>query len=223
MTYLDGRSGLLARRIDGGLGARRARRPAVRRRLLLGDGPRCSTARVRRPAAPRRRPSPTPRSSPWTSRAGTATGPPHASNLVARASATTHPPSLADHYVAYRAHVRAKVACLRRAAGGRVPGAEARRLHALVPPPPGARPRPPRAGGRSAREPGSPRSPRASPSGRGWTVLRWTRSASARRSGPRDHRDDAPYSEGRYSTRAARQSTRPSSRTPGGGWGSGSR
>ena len=31
-----------------------------------------------------------------------------------RALGESHPPSLADHYVAYRAHVRAKVACLRR-------------------------------------------------------------------------------------------------------------
>jgi aminoglycoside phosphotransferase family enzyme/predicted kinase len=43
----------------------------------------------------------------------------------------SHPASLADHYVAYRAHVRAKVACLRRAQGGEGAGAEARRLHDL--------------------------------------------------------------------------------------------
>jgi uncharacterized protein len=48
-----------------------------------------------------------------------------------RALGESHPPSLADHYVAYRAHVRAKVACLRRAQGDERAGAEARRLHGL--------------------------------------------------------------------------------------------
>ncbi|HSJ72705.1 MAG TPA: AAA family ATPase [Miltoncostaeaceae bacterium] len=43
----------------------------------------------------------------------------------------SHPASLADHYVAYRAHVRAKVACLRRRQGGERAAAEARHLHAL--------------------------------------------------------------------------------------------
>jgi uncharacterized protein len=43
----------------------------------------------------------------------------------------THPASLADHYVAYRAHVRAKVACLRHGQGDAGAAAEARRLHDL--------------------------------------------------------------------------------------------
>ncbi len=40
-----------------------------------------------------------------------------------------HPPSLAHHYVAYRAHVRAKVAALRFQQGDRSAAAEARRHH----------------------------------------------------------------------------------------------
>lgn len=44
-----------------------------------------------------------------------------------------HPPSLADHYIAYRAHVRTKVACLRHAQGGDdTSAAEARVLHRLA-------------------------------------------------------------------------------------------
>ena len=42
------------------------------------------------------------------------------------------PTSLTEHYVAYRAHVRAKVACLRHAQGGAGAGEEAARLHRLV-------------------------------------------------------------------------------------------
>jgi aminoglycoside phosphotransferase family enzyme/predicted kinase len=48
-----------------------------------------------------------------------------------RALGEAHPASLADHYVAYRAHVRAKVAALRHAQGGPDAAPEARRLHAL--------------------------------------------------------------------------------------------
>ena len=43
-----------------------------------------------------------------------------------------HPPSLMHHYVAYRAHVRTKVACLRAAQGHTPALEEARRLHALA-------------------------------------------------------------------------------------------
>lgn len=43
-----------------------------------------------------------------------------------------HPPSLADHYIAYRAHVRAKVACLRHSQGEAEAAGEARRLHRLT-------------------------------------------------------------------------------------------
>jgi hypothetical protein len=49
----------------------------------------------------------------------------------ARSLGETHPRSLADHYVAYRAHVRAKVAALRHGQGDADAGAEARRLHDL--------------------------------------------------------------------------------------------
>ena len=48
-----------------------------------------------------------------------------------RALGETHPASLADHYVAYRAHVRAKVACLRHLQGDPEAAHEARRLHEL--------------------------------------------------------------------------------------------
>ena len=75
---------------------------------------------------------PTRRSSPWTSRRTARRA--SAARLLetwSRALGESHPPSLADHYVAYRAHVRAKVACLRRAQGDERAGAEARRLHAL--------------------------------------------------------------------------------------------
>lgn len=41
-----------------------------------------------------------------------------------------HPPTLAHHYVAYRAHVRAKIACLRHAQGDASSGDVARRYHA---------------------------------------------------------------------------------------------
>ena len=43
-----------------------------------------------------------------------------------------HPRSLEHHYVAYRAHVRSKVACLRAEQGDREAAREARRLHALA-------------------------------------------------------------------------------------------
>jgi predicted kinase len=43
-----------------------------------------------------------------------------------------HPRSLTDHYVAYRAHVRAKVACLRHAQGDGAAAAEASALLALA-------------------------------------------------------------------------------------------
>ena len=43
-------------------------------------------------------------------------------------SAETHPASLAHHYIAYRAHVRAKVACLRHEQGDAAAAAEASRL-----------------------------------------------------------------------------------------------
>lgn len=42
-----------------------------------------------------------------------------------------HPAALAHHYVAYRAHVRAKVACLRHEQGDPAAAAEARQLHDL--------------------------------------------------------------------------------------------
>ncbi len=44
----------------------------------------------------------------------------------------THPASLAHHYVAYRAHVRAKVACLKAAQGDDQAAAGARALHLLA-------------------------------------------------------------------------------------------
>lgn len=43
-----------------------------------------------------------------------------------------HPPSLAHHLIAYRAHVRAKVACLRHAQGDEGAAGRATRLHALA-------------------------------------------------------------------------------------------
>lgn len=43
-----------------------------------------------------------------------------------------HPPSLAHHYVAYRAHVRAKVACLRAEQGDRAGADLAREYHSLT-------------------------------------------------------------------------------------------
>lgn len=46
-------------------------------------------------------------------------------------SGETHPESLADHYVAYRAHVRAKVASIRHQQGDKHAAAEARRLLAI--------------------------------------------------------------------------------------------
>ena len=42
------------------------------------------------------------------------------------------PSSLEHHYVAYRAHVRSKVACLRAEQGDDGAAREARRLHALA-------------------------------------------------------------------------------------------
>ncbi len=50
----------------------------------------------------------------------------------ARALGETHPPSLAHHYVAYRAHVRAKVACLKAAQGEDGAAARARAEHGLT-------------------------------------------------------------------------------------------
>ena len=47
-------------------------------------------------------------------------------------SGSPAPTSLTEHYVAYRAHVRAKVACLRHAQGGAGSAEEARRLHRLA-------------------------------------------------------------------------------------------
>ena len=47
-------------------------------------------------------------------------------------SGETHPQSLAHHYIAYRAHVRAKVACLRHAQGDPTMATQARGLHRLV-------------------------------------------------------------------------------------------
>ena len=48
------------------------------------------------------------------------------------ALAEDHPSSLRDHYVAYRAHVRSKVAAIRASQGDAAAAAEARALHALV-------------------------------------------------------------------------------------------
>jgi aminoglycoside phosphotransferase family enzyme/predicted kinase len=50
----------------------------------------------------------------------------------AEALGEAHPASLAHHYIAYRAHVRAKVACLRAEQGDRGASSVARRLHALA-------------------------------------------------------------------------------------------
>jgi aminoglycoside phosphotransferase family enzyme/predicted kinase len=108
----------------------------------------------------------------------------------------SHPPSLADHYVAYRAHVRAKVACLRRAQGDEHAEREARRLHALcLRHLERARVRLVLVGG----APGSGKSTVAAGLSQrmGWTVLR---SDAARRSllGPADPEGEAAYGEGRY-------------------------
>ena len=46
-------------------------------------------------------------------------------------SGESHPESLIHHYIAYRAHVRAKVACIRHHQGDRKAAAEARRLLAI--------------------------------------------------------------------------------------------
>ncbi len=46
-------------------------------------------------------------------------------------SGESHPESLIHHYIAYRAHVRAKVACIRHDQGDRTAAAEARRLLAI--------------------------------------------------------------------------------------------
>lgn len=48
--------------------------------------------------------------------------------LYAEFSGESHPDSLIDHYIAYRAHVRAKVACLRHEQGDRTAASEARLL-----------------------------------------------------------------------------------------------
>lgn len=50
----------------------------------------------------------------------------------AEATGEEHPTSLADHYIAYRAHVRAKVACLRAHQGLAGAADTARHLHALA-------------------------------------------------------------------------------------------
>jgi aminoglycoside phosphotransferase family enzyme/predicted kinase len=52
--------------------------------------------------------------------------------LYRELSAETHPESLTHHYVAYRAHVRAKVACMRHAQGDPDAAAQAGRLLALA-------------------------------------------------------------------------------------------
>ncbi|HEX2503335.1 MAG TPA: AAA family ATPase, partial [Miltoncostaeaceae bacterium] len=113
-----------------------------------------------------------------------------------RALGESHPASLADHYVAYRAHVRAKVACLRRAQGDERAGAEARRLHELcLRHLERARVRLVLVGG----APGTGKSTVAAGLSQrlGWTVLR---SDAARRSllGPADPEGEAAYGEGRY-------------------------
>ncbi len=62
-------------------------------------------------------------------------GPDHAARLLTwyqEFSGEHHPVSLAHHYIAYRAHVRTKVACLRHAQGDPTSAALARRHHDLV-------------------------------------------------------------------------------------------
>jgi aminoglycoside phosphotransferase family enzyme/predicted kinase len=108
-----------------------------------------------------------------------------------------HPASLADHYVAYRAHVRAKVACLRRAQGDGRAATEAVRLHALcLRHLERGRVRLVLVGG----APGTGKSTVAAGLGErtGWTVLGTDR-ARAAVVGPRDPAaPPAGYGEGRY-------------------------
>ena len=116
--------------------------------------------------------------------------------IWSRALGEAHPASLADLYVAYRAHVRAKVACLRRAQGDEHAAREARRLHALcLRHLERGRVRLVLIGG----APGTGKSTVAAGLSQrmGWTVLR---SDTARRSllGPADPTGEAAYGEGRY-------------------------
>jgi len=109
----------------------------------------------------------------------------------------THPASLAHHYVAYRAHVRAKVACLRHAQGDAPAGAQARRLHDLcLRHLERGRVRLVLIGG----APGTGKSTVAAALGErtGWTVLR-SDALRARVGGPAGPADGAArYGEGRY-------------------------
>lgn len=116
--------------------------------------------------------------------------------IWSRALGESHPAPLADHYVAYRAHVRAKVACLRHAQGDEHAGREARRLHALcLRHLERARVRLVLVGG----APGTGKSTVAAGLSErmGWTVLR---SDTARRPllGPADPAGEGAYGEGRY-------------------------
>ena len=151
MTYLDGRSGLLARRIEEGWVRDGHGDLLCDDVFCLDDGPAAAgLPRLRRPSAPCRRAGRrgVPRHGHRGARRG-GTRPPHARGLVARAR---------------RAASGVARGPLRRLPGprpgeGRVPAARAGRRarrnrgpapSRAVPAPPGARPRPPRAGGRSA-------------------------------------------------------------------------
>ena len=198
MTYLDGRSGLLARRIEEGWVRDGHGDLLCDDVFCLGDGPRLLDCLA---FDDRLRHSDVLADAAFLAMDIEAHGAEGLGRRMleawSRALGESHPPSLADHYVAYRAHVRAKVACLRRAQGDEVAGAEARRLHALcLRHLERARVRLVLVGG----APGTGKSTVAAGLAErtGWTLLR---SDAMRRSllGPADHRDDAPYGEGRYS------------------------
>ena len=83
-----------------------------------------------------------------------------------------HPESLADYYVAFRALIRSKVACVRYRQGDRAAADEARQLLELAARHLRQRPGHARPRRRHARDRGSRPSPRGIGDARGWTVLR---------------------------------------------------
>ncbi len=93
-------------------------------------GPGCSTASSSTTSSATATCSPTPPSWRWTSSGwGQRRSPPGSSRPTASCRARRIPPSLEDHYIAFRAHIRAKVACLR---GEPADAEEARTLLAIA-------------------------------------------------------------------------------------------
>lgn len=118
-----------------------------------------------------------------------------------RATGEDHEPSLAHHYVAYRAHVRAKVACLRAAQGDAAAAADARRLQALcVDRLERGRVRLVLVGG--APGTGKTTVARALADARDWTVIGSDAVRKEREGRPATPADPGPYAEGRYAPAA---------------------